>query len=109
MSAGTTLARGFSRLSAWVLLGFLFLPLLVVIPVALTDQDYLSCRLGYWTLRRALCSPIRHGSALPALHTNDDQKSQRPHPTSQHLHQRVYLSLQPIHICSKAHHVMMIQ
>jgi putative spermidine/putrescine transport system permease protein len=30
------------RLMAWLLLGFLFLPMLVVVPVALTDRDYLS-------------------------------------------------------------------
>ena len=29
-------------LATWLLLAFLFLPLLVVIPVALTDRDYLS-------------------------------------------------------------------
>lgn len=29
-------------LATWLLLGFLFLPLLVVVPVALTDRDYLS-------------------------------------------------------------------
>jgi putative spermidine/putrescine transport system permease protein len=33
---------GLFRIAAWCLLGFLFLPLLVVIPVALTDRDYLS-------------------------------------------------------------------
>ncbi|PDQ17930.1 ABC transporter permease [Mesorhizobium sanjuanii] len=33
---------GLPRLLAWCLLGFLFVPILVVIPVALTDRDYLS-------------------------------------------------------------------
>jgi putative spermidine/putrescine transport system permease protein len=36
------LATTLPRAAAWCLLGFLFLPLLVVIPVALTDRDYLS-------------------------------------------------------------------
>jgi putative spermidine/putrescine transport system permease protein len=36
------LAGFFQKTLAWVLLGFLFLPVLVVVPVALTDRDYLS-------------------------------------------------------------------
>jgi putative spermidine/putrescine transport system permease protein len=39
---GQWVAAALSRLLAWSLLGFLFLPLLVVIPVSLTDHDYLS-------------------------------------------------------------------
>jgi putative spermidine/putrescine transport system permease protein len=36
------LERGLPKLVAWLLLAFLFVPVLVVIPVALTDRDYLS-------------------------------------------------------------------
>lgn len=36
------LERHLPRLAAWLLLAFLFLPVLVVIPVSLTDRDYLS-------------------------------------------------------------------
>ncbi len=42
MSLRRQLEVALPRLLAWGLLGFLFLPLLVVIPVALTDRDYLS-------------------------------------------------------------------
>ncbi|WLR99387.1 ABC transporter permease [Shinella sumterensis] len=36
------LQRLLPRISAWLLLAFLFLPILVVIPVSLTDREYLS-------------------------------------------------------------------
>jgi putative spermidine/putrescine transport system permease protein len=36
------LERALPKLFAWLLLAFLFVPVLVVIPVALTDRDYLS-------------------------------------------------------------------
>lgn len=42
MKPARILGTALPRLAAWCLLGFLFLPLLVVIPVALTDRDYLS-------------------------------------------------------------------
>jgi putative spermidine/putrescine transport system permease protein len=42
MNLPRSLTSAVPRLAAWCLLGFLFLPLLVVIPVALTDRDYLS-------------------------------------------------------------------
>lgn len=42
MAAPGRLQRLMAALLTWLLLGFLFLPLLVVVPVALTDRDYLS-------------------------------------------------------------------
>lgn len=38
----TVIQRHLPRIVAWLLLAFLFLPVLVVIPVSLTDRDYLS-------------------------------------------------------------------
>lgn len=42
MPGRTFLERTAPRILAWLLLAFLFLPILVVIPVSLTDRDYLS-------------------------------------------------------------------
>jgi len=44
MSPGlrNVLERGLPKAAAWLILAFLFVPVLVVIPVALTDRDYLS-------------------------------------------------------------------
>lgn len=42
MRASRVVETGLPRLLAWCLLGFLFVPILVVVPVALTDKDYLS-------------------------------------------------------------------
>lgn len=36
---------------AWMVLGFLFLPLLVVIPVSFTDQSYLAMPQQHWSLQ----------------------------------------------------------
>ena len=42
MSLRTLLERTLPKAAAWLILAFLFVPVLVVIPVALTDRDYLS-------------------------------------------------------------------
>ena len=42
MTANRFFERQLPRIAAWLLIAFLFLPILVVIPVALTDRDYLS-------------------------------------------------------------------
>ncbi len=64
---------GLPRLLAWCLLGFLFVPILVVIPVALTDRDYCRCRRT--AFRCSISRPWPTGARAGCQHA--DQRRHR--------------------------------
>lgn len=70
MATPRALIDGSRSLLAWVLLGFLFLPVLVVIPVALTDREYLSLPEHALSLRHFASVATWESGWLPSILTS---------------------------------------